>query len=633
MATERRYYLNDEHVEPPENAPETSIKFNFEKDAFNENGTPKLALSITDFNFVRGNADTILQHFEDGKSLRGIPFRYEITRGTTNEKAFDGYLDLSANAKLSKLSCVVTAKQRQNIDWLNDTANSISFRYLESIGIITPDDYDFMPYVLTKIPDYQETAIAILSSFYLTDKLTEVITQLVFLATDASNPLTTVNGVIKFVVYIVYLLGLLIAIVLLIKKIILYLIQPVKYHACMKVKTILEKMALYFGFTFKSDTLNKAPFDRLYFMPEKVYNPLDEEKGILGYVKPQPILQRGYPSGNCGDFLRDFKQAFRQKIVINESKQLELVPEYQNTGSPQYQMGAFFQPEFGMNLDELVSNYELYFQTDSQDRNTMQEYLGTGFQAITKFVTAPPEGLSLLKKAQSEQINFALAKRKTDLTIPEDIIKGMLDGVTILINGITIAANAVIQAINVIIETVNKLVKFLGNIGIDIPFNVPTIPTIPAVNLGASIENRNGMMKLETDLFTVRKLFLMDKSVSDGDNPSKFNKISSDNGTVLSARYLYENFHKPVVSFLPSAGRPNGNQYIIKQFDGIPLIFDDFLKIKNNNNIFAADGSSAIIDDGSWNPRDETANLRVRISRLYIPDTEIEEIYLEPDGK
>ncbi len=46
MALKRKYYLNDKLVEPPENAPETSIKFNFEKDAYDVNGRPKLALSI-----------------------------------------------------------------------------------------------------------------------------------------------------------------------------------------------------------------------------------------------------------------------------------------------------------------------------------------------------------------------------------------------------------------------------------------------------------------------------------------------------------------------------------------------------------------------------------------------------------
>jgi hypothetical protein len=155
-----------------------------------------------------------------------------------------------------------------------------------------------------------------------------------------------------------------------------------------------------------------------------------------------------------------------------------------------------------------------------------------------------------------------------------------------------------------------------------------TIPRVNNIDLGGIIENRIGMMKLETDLFTVRKLFLMDKG-----SEAKLNKVSPYNSTTVSAKYLYENFHKANVSFLPSPGRPNGNQYIIKQFDNVPFIFDDFLKVKNNNTIFAPDGSPALVDDGEWNPRDETASLKVRISKLYIPSTEIKETYIEPDGK
>jgi hypothetical protein len=626
MALKRNYYLNNALVEPPKNAQETSVKFNFEKDTFDVSGRPKLALSITDFEWARENNDTIKKHFEDGKIFEGLPLRYELQRNGITEKVFDGYIDLTDNARFNRNTSIVTSKQRKNIDWLNDTADSVSFEYLESIGVITSNDYKFMPYVLNKIPDYQEAAISILSAYALEKQLEKALTDLGGLITDLSNPLTSPNTIIKSVAYIIYLIGLIATSLLLLKKIVLYLIQPIKYHACMNVKTILEKGASHFGFTFKSDVLNKEPFNRLVFMPEKRYNAIDPNTGIFGFTKPDKILQRGYPDGTFGDFLREIKKAFKSKIVINENSELILVPEYFNSGSPQYKLPDLYQPEFTTNASELKSNYVLSFSTDLEDKNTIQEYLGTTLQVITRFKTAVPSDLSLLKNIEDIQLPFALAKTKTELSIVEIIIKEFLGVFSSIINALISVANGVIVVIREIVKGLNAIIKILSRIGIHIPFTVPSIPLIQKVDLGNIIERRIGMMKIETDLFTVPKLFLLTQG-----NKDKNNKISPENKLVVSAKYFYLNFHKPVVSFLPSLGRPNGNQYIIKQFDKVPFVFEDMTKVINNNSIFTSDNKDALIDDGEWNDFNEEAKLTVRISQTYA--TGLEEVYLEPNGR
>lgn len=634
----RNFYLNDILVEPPVNNEELGIKFNFEKDAYDVNGRPKLTLSITDFEWGRENNDTILKHYNDGKSLRGLPLKYELDRDGDVERIFDGYIDFTDNARLGRLTSTTTAKQRQNIDWLNDVADKISYEHLASIGVFSPNDADFMPYILNKVPDYQEAAIAILSSFYLKDKLQDCITKLTDLATDTANPLTAPNSIIKAVFYVLYLIILIVSVLLLIKKIILYLIQPVKFHACMSVKKIMEKTATYFGFTFKSDIFDKAPFNKLVFMPEKFYNPfhksnilLDGINGTFGYTSPDKILQRGYPTGTPGDFLRSIKKVLRAKIVINDSKQLYFVPEWYNSGINQYQLPDLQQDpnyEFTLNLSELKANYVLSFQVDTEDKNTTQEYKGTSLQVITKFKTAVPTDLNLLKGIEDNTFDFALIKTKTSLSVPEEIIKDMLDAISFLLNGLIKAANALISVVNDIISVIKKIIKILKKIGINIKFDPQTIPKIKPVDLGSLIENRIGMAKIETDLFTIPKLFLMAKG-----SEAKFNKIPTNNGTIVSAKYLYDNYHKASTSFLPSPGRPNGNQYVIKNFDKVPFVFSDFLKVKADNNIFTSDNKKALIDDGEWNDFNETAKLKVRISQTYIPSSEIEEVYLEPDGR
>lgn len=635
MALKRKFFLSNTQVNPPRNAPEMSIKMNFEKDALDSNGNRKLSLSITDLEWNRNEADKINAYFNSGNVFQGMPMRYELERGGVNQKIFDGYNDLSdPNSIFSALSCVVPAKEKQSIDWLNDTADSVSFEYLFSIGVITNDDFKFQPYILNSIPDYMQAGISILSVFFMEQQIQKLIVELAGMIGDLANPITAINTTIKAVLYLVYIIGLIVALIVLVKQMIKYIIQPVKYHACMNVNSILTKLSSYWGFTFNSDIFSKAPFDKLMFMPEKYYNALDVSKGIFGFTKPQKILQRGYPSGTPGDFLRAIKIAFKCKIVIKGTT-LSLVPEYVNTGGSQYRLPPlekYASPSFKTNASELKSNYLLQFQTDISDKNTIQQYLGTSYQVITTPVTVIDPALNVLKGLEEVNIPFALAKRKTELTIPEEIFKAfevVFDKIT---NVLIDISNGVISAYNAIAKTLNKVLKALKVIGININWQAKSLPKIEKVVPGAFFENRIGMMMLETDLFTVPKLFLMDEGSED-----KYNKISTDNSTILSAKYLWENFHAPVVSFLPSSLRPNGNQYIIRQFEKVPFNYDDFTKVIKNNNIFTNDNKLGIIDSGEWNDWHEYASLKVRINQMFTVDSNgnqtIKETYLEPDGR
>ena len=638
MAMIRKYSLNNIPVQPPKNAPETTIKFNFEKDALDANGNRKLALSITDFEWVRENSDTLRDWINKGKVFSGMPFKYELERGGTTEKVFDGYLDLSdPSATFSPLSSTAPAKERQSIDWLNDVADSVSFEYLHSIGTISDDDYKFMPYILNSSPDYMQAAIATVSVFFMEEQIRGLIKELSGMIADLGNPLTAINTTIKAVLYLAYIIAFIVALIAMIKSLVKFVIQPVKYHACMKVKTILDRGASHFGFTFESDILEKDPFDKLVFMPEKYYNPLDTAtkkgafRGIFGFMTPQKVLQRGYPSGTFGDFLRSIKKTFRAKVVIDGTV-LRLVPEYENTGASTYKLPDLDQPMYTTNAHELKSNYLLSFQTDISDKNTIQEYLGTSFQVITTPVTVVDPTLNLLKGLDENQLPFALAKTKTTLTEPELIFSTFEKVFDKITNVLISISNGVIAVYNAIAKTLNKIIKALRFIGIKIKWKAKVLPKIKKVPIGGLFENRIGMMKIEIDTFTVPKIFLM----SEG-SQSKYNKIATNNNTVVSARYLWDNYHAQAVSFLPSANRPNGNQYLIKNFDKVPFTFTDFQKVRRNNNIFTAQNKQAIIDNGEWNDWNEQAKLTVRISQMYTLDANgnqtIKETYLEPDGR
>jgi hypothetical protein len=63
----------------------------------------------------------------------------------------------------------------------------------------------------------------------------------------------------------------------------------------------------------------------------------------------------------------------------------------------------------------------------------------------------------------------------------------------------------------------------------------------------------------------------------------------------------------------------------------VPFIFQDYKKIKKNNRIFTSEGESALIDSLKWNPFKQTAQINIRISKLYTNNLRLTTI--EPDGR
>jgi hypothetical protein len=62
-----------------------------------------------------------------------------------------------------------------------------------------------------------------------------------------------------------------------------------------------------------------------------------------------------------------------------------------------------------------------------------------------------------MKGLEDVFIPLALAKRKTELTVPEKIIKAFLQGLDLIINAMISIVNALIQGINVLQELLTTL--------------------------------------------------------------------------------------------------------------------------------------------------------------------------------
>lgn len=627
MAT--NFYINGSQINPPYNWKGLQLELNFDRD---KNEVTQQA-TITDWEFVRENNDTILDYIEAGTTggpgvFEGMPFKVEVTEGSQSEVPFDGYIDLTENPRLSTIRSTVKAKEKNSIDFLNDRAESFTYEYLyKSTSEITSDDFVFVPYVLNSVPDYLNAAIATVSVYVIIQELKNALEIVKQTAAELSNPMVTASAIAKAILQVAYLIVLIATLIKLIVDLIKLIIQPVKYHAGMRVRDLLNAGCEHLGFTFKSDIIDDATWSNLVIIPEKYNNPPDKiDKQILGFITPNKALQDGYFKGTFGDLLRAMKLMFNAKIVVTQDKEIFLIRRDKNVSQAQYQLHPIYNPYFTINTDELISNYRVSFQFDITDKNTVQEYLGTSYQVITNPVAVTNNEMVLMKGFRQIDIPFALAKRKTELSIPEQLFRVMLEGLSLIINGLVSAVNLLISIANGVIKVLNVIIKALKVVGIKVNWKIKTIPKLPYTNLSTLIENRIGMMKIEIDFFAVPKILLLDE----GSKP-KFNKINANNDTLLSANALYNQFHY-IESFVPTSDRPTANQCEIRDYEKVPFTFDDYMKVRNNNRILNADGQEMEFTSLKWNPFDQVAQINgVRLPKLYTTNLEVK--ILEADGK
>lgn len=629
MATNINFYINSTLVNPPKNWKELLIELNFDTDKKGSNEQ----VTITDWEWVNENAEVINKWITDGLTsgvgvFEGVPFHIEVERNGVIETPFNGYLDLTST-KFSKNRITTKAVEVNRIDWLNDVADGFTFSFLKDKGNITDGDYTSVPYILNSVPNYIESAVSVLGVYVMVKEIKDAIHKISEFIADA--PVFYVPSTyVKIVLYIVYLGLILIALIKLIKQMVLLIIQPVKYHKAMSLKRHLEIGATHLGMTFDSPILNEAPYNDTYIIPQKYFNPTNsKEKQILGFTEPS-LLQEGHYKGTYGDLLRECKKIFNAKIII-EGTVIKLVRQDYTGSTPAYILPPvsnnydYKNAEFELNTNEFNANYLISFVTDSVDKNTINDYLGTSYQVITQPNRINNLNMRLMKGFEDVRVNFALAKRKNELTVPESIFNAVLKVLDVILGALIKVVNEVIKLVNKIIQLVNNALKRLNAIGIKINFQLPSVPSISNPNIGTIISNRIGMLRIEKDMFNVQKICVL--SVASN---YKNTKIHVNNDTYFSAKYLYQNFHF-IQSFVPSSSKPNANQYYLKSFTNFPFSFDDFVKVKENNSIFTNDGEEAQIDYLKWNVWNQKADIRVRINKLYTNN--LIETYLEPDGK
>lgn len=614
-----QFYLNDVAVDAPANWQSLLIELNFDSDA------PDARVTINDWEWIRENSDTINSWIADGLTggvgiFEGIPFRIELGKSGTIEQLYNGYLDLST----SQIECnqvTATAKERLGIDYINDIADSFSFEYLNTKAKLGSngqtmlpftDRYVYVPYVISTVPSAQEAILAAVS----------LITLLIELQNALSSLLKHISGIatfswsdlFKIVIHVAYIAFLFATIIRVIQDLFNAIIQPVKFHAGMKIKDLCEIGSDWMGFDFASETiLELEEFADLVLLPQKYNMPINEDIDFIqGFTDVSSISQtatgsnqigqneeNGYYNGTFGQLLRDLKTMFNAKVIIQESSTgdrptLRLERIDYSTSENLYNLPPIDNNDaYRFNVNDFNANYLVEFSLDSAEKNTFLDYRGTVYQSTAKPITVDNSDLVIMKGLNSVAIPYALGKRKETLTVPEKIllpiineIEQIINSIALLVNGVVftawVAGNVMITQINNIIDAVNGLPggTDIPNIDTNLLGEISELPFIDINNTAGDPNERIGMLLLENDFINVPKIIKVNTVAEQSTPPVitgnilgfefsfseylefggnvvysdvdyKANILNVDNATILSAENIYKKFHY-INSFVPT---------------------------------------------------------------------------------
>lgn len=588
--TEIRHIAEGRLVNPLSQEPNKPTQVEIEMDWLNRKAQAMINLSSLEFEGSDGTY--IRQRFLSGLNggvgvFEGMP--YSIQVGSPSDyKEFPLYLDFTKNPTFfGNCGINVALQTKQGSDWLNDIADSVSYRFLESEGFITNADFVDIPYVINFIPDGMQLLILGLSTYSLTKELIEAVKALADRISDLTDAATPVVGVsvgagagivtaydigniilaaLKLVAQIAYLVAIVVAIVKLVEQIIEELMPPKRFHRGIPIRTLFQKFCDYKGLKFSSsllDALDVAGAKWCYMPPKRQ---------VKGSIFANRSTQSGVPEvgsviGTPAGVIREFKKMYNADFKLVDGTLYFERKDNFRTSSPYIIPNTFTDQENlqdfnGFNVDEFKANYNIFWNTDVQDQNTLDNVEGLSFQAqITPLNTDNPE-LTNLTGLEQVALPFALPVRKDKLT-------------------------AVEEAVKVFATLVDSVTGQLGN----------------PQSLSGKINNRIGVLHLSSHYTSVGKVIVMS-----GD------KLAKDQRAILSATSLYNEYHY-INSFVPNNGVHN--QYWIYEDQEIPFCYEDFVSLEGNNLVETATGEQAEVSKLVWNVTENTAIISYRVNRLY----------------
>ncbi len=529
-------------------------------------------------NYIAGGANGTTNGIFEGLDL-------QMLENGTN--VFDGYLDFLNDFEIVDPTTVrARIKKHDGNNNFQDRANGVTWGYLEEIGFIGNNNYISIPYINEKEFNFIEFAFLSFSIYSISKDLKELLEQVIYdagvIAADIAGGVTgTAAGIIMGAAVVAVNLAiaalLIVLLANLITELIRYIISPIKYHKGIRLQNLVEIGCAYLGHSYNS-TITDLP--QIAILPSKtgIDKDVQQTKLISGITIHQPGV--GYPSASdfgytLGETLDLINKTFYAEYTIKNGVLEQHVTNsaWWLQNSP-YTMTDVLQESIVTNANELVSDKLIAFKVDPKDVNSVENFLGHTYEIRTRPISVADDRNVLMNGFNRVDIPYDLGNRKTTLNNFEKLALKLF-------------------------EKIDGLLNFFGGNSSTTSF----------------ITGRIGVNILDSDYLHIPKMMKLDGQ----------NRLPSNNRTVWSAKYLYDQYHNEGSFVLNNFG----NQYFVYKNVRVPFGFTEFNQLTQNSYFYDSNGSLCKLEQIVWNVSQDFALIDYRVKEKYTSN--LQEVYIEEE--
>lgn len=431
------YILNGTKFNAPIDWEDVEIKADFEGDAIQPN------ITVDSLTFTLEARERILQWIQTGNIFEGLPIDINLNNINNQPELFSGYLDLvNGFADLpddGTLECQYV--QADGLDEFFRKIETVSYGYLESIGVFTDSDYTNLDYVVEKPLNVLELITTSITLYLMVKELQEQIRRIaddiavisgILVAGITGSVGALIVAVAKAILNLIYAVAIVIAIKNLATNLFDFLVGPKRTHKVISLNTLLVKVANYYGYQME---FTDGLFNNIYYLPSNIN--LDEPNK-LGIIRTPRGTSKGIPNAQdigyiVSDMFDRAKKLIDGKFTIQDGT-IQLRPKSDPYWIQQstYRMPSVLIKKKEYNAEDLKSTNVLSFETDTTDVYTVDNFKGTIIEVKTDVISAGNQRNVLLQGLNDIQLGLALGNRKQSLNALENTLKtlgGVIDGV------------------------------------------------------------------------------------------------------------------------------------------------------------------------------------------------------------
>lgn len=552
--------------------------------SFFDNKGVQADITSTSWEFAAETAKEILRLRDLHGRFQGIPIRITASNDNILQNSFDGFIDPSdgfINTFDDDQRIKVNMKKREGLNPFNDRLAVTYLDFLEHIGIFTANDYTTTKYMVQKKVTLVEELMAGIVIFQMTKELRSIIQDLAntiaqiasFLAAGAPFPVASIiYAIASAIIQTVYLIAIAIAIIKLTKQLIDTLIPPQREHKCLNFRTGLTKISAHLGYTFQS---NIPELDTYYYLPS---NPQLEKPKLLDFLNDNVGVKKGIPNivdleNNASNFFGLASKMFNARTALKDG----VLFFYTDDDPFWLKQSTWVLPsvrptQVGDNSGDMRASKLFSFDTDLNDRYTVDNSKGTWFQILTELINVNDPKAICLKGNEEIDFGVCLPTRKDELTQLESAVYGVLDSVLSVFSQLS------------------------GNPGVSITTSV----------LGSLIQSDNW--------HSVPKVLVLNNQ----------GKLPINHRDLLSSKYLYFKYHESD-SFVAN------NFYGQKVVYDVPKVgfgLNDNEQLNDNSYFDDTNGGNGKMIEIGWEMGTDNASLNYWQREIYDPN--LKETHIEP---